>query len=181
MSLYHAPVTSTPTAAHTVSRYLMDLSQRPHNSLVLTVLVSINDASSVLHFRSASWYSTDNFSIAFSTYAQYHGVWPQHLWVFCNLFLQTDCGRPTSISWKALLFSYYIPVSYSIQDTLCDKLLTSILDTSFDLCGWRTYTIISLEVFVGKLKQLWTHLHSWWFIKRCFHNKRPLLSKSDLR
>ena len=60
MSLFYAPVTSTPTATCPVNRFPTNLSQRSHKTLVLTVLVSINDASSVLHFRSASQNTTDS-------------------------------------------------------------------------------------------------------------------------
>ena len=66
MSLCHAPVASTPTAVHTVNRFPIDLSRQPHNFPVLTVPVSINDASSALHFRSASWHATDSSYPAFS-------------------------------------------------------------------------------------------------------------------
>lgn len=44
----------------------MDSSRQPHNFPVLTVPVSINDASSALHFRSASWHTTDSSFSAFS-------------------------------------------------------------------------------------------------------------------
>jgi hypothetical protein len=39
------------------------------------------------------------------------------------------------------------------------------------LCGCEPTLIISLEVFYLKLKLLWSHLHSRWFIKRLPYNK----------
>ena len=54
---------------------------------------------------------------------------------------------------------------------VCDRLFMSIWTTSFALLGWRTEVIIALEVFCCKLKQLWSHLHSRWFIKRLPHKK----------
>ena len=61
----HTPVTSTPAAVYPVNRFPINLSHRPHNTMVLTTLVSINDASSVLHFRSALWHTTDRFCLPF--------------------------------------------------------------------------------------------------------------------
>ena len=72
--------------------------------MVLTVLVSINDASSALHFRSALRHTTDSLLCYLFSYAQYHDFSPQHLWVFCNLHLYGDCGGPPSISERALLY-----------------------------------------------------------------------------
>ena len=61
----HTPVTSTPAAVYPINRFPIDLSHRPHNTMVLTTPVSINDASSVLHFRSALWRITDRFYLPF--------------------------------------------------------------------------------------------------------------------
>ncbi len=71
--------------------------------MVLTVLVSINDASSALHFRSALRHITDSILCYLFSYAQYHDFSSQHLWMFCNLHLYGDCGGPSSISRRTLL------------------------------------------------------------------------------
>lgn len=65
-SLFRTPVTSTPIATYPVNRFPIYSSQRPHKTLILTILVSINDASIVLHFHSALRNSTDRFYSAFS-------------------------------------------------------------------------------------------------------------------
>ena len=58
---YRIPVTSTPTATHPVNRFPIGSSRHPHKTTVLTALVSLNDASSVLHFRSALRHTSDDF------------------------------------------------------------------------------------------------------------------------
>ena len=103
------------------------LIQNLHNTLVLTAVVSLNDASSVLHFRSALWHPTNGLFSLFPLCTQYHGFWPQRLWVFCNLHPYTDLRKIYFHLTKSISFSYYILfISSSIQNTLCDKLWISL-------------------------------------------------------
>ena len=60
------PVTSTPTATSPINRFSTDLSYHSHKIVVLTVFVSFNDASSVLHSRSALRHLADSLYTAFS-------------------------------------------------------------------------------------------------------------------
>lgn len=53
--------------------------------------------------------------------------------------------------------------------------LHPILDTSFDLCGWRTSTIISLEVFYCKLKRCYLTCIAGGLLKDCPTRKSFLL------
>lgn len=55
---------------------------------------------------------------------------------------------------------------------LCDKLFTSLMDTSFDLCGWRTSTIISLEVFYCTLKRCYLTCIAGGLLKDCLTTKK---------
>ena len=132
MSLCHAPAASTPTAVHTVDRFPMDSSRQPHNFPVLTVPVSINDASSTLHFRSASWHPTDSSFSAFShtlnTIAFDYSTYECFAICACTPIAEDllpshekHCFSVTKISL----------ISSSIQDTLCDKLLLSIWTASY--------------------------------------------------
>ena len=103
MSLCHAPVALTPAAAHTVDRFLMG--SYPGNHTILRFRLHLL-ALTMLHqlFTFVQLHGTQlTVSYRLFPYAQYHSFWLQHLWVFCNLYLHTDCGRPASISRKALL------------------------------------------------------------------------------
>ena len=119
------PVTSTPTATYPVNRLPIGFSRHPHKTTVLTALVSLNDASSVLHFRSALRHATDDFFSAFS----YTLSTPTFARSTYKCFAISTCmaiaeGPPPSHKEHCL---YFIESS-GIQDTPCDKLLLSIWD-----------------------------------------------------
>ena len=73
------PVTSTPAATYPVNRFPIDFSRHPHKTTVLTALVSLNDASSVLHLRSALQHTTDDSFSRLFLYAQHPDFCPEHL------------------------------------------------------------------------------------------------------
>ena len=75
--------------------------------------------------------------------------------LFCETSAQIQYGTYNSI--------YYV-INY----------LHPTLDTSFDLCGWRTSTIISLEVFYCKLKHCYLTCIAGGLLKDCPTNKTPL-------
>ena len=119
------PVTSTPTATYPVNRFPIGFSRHPHKTTVLTALVSLNNASSVLHFRSALRHATDDFFSAFS----YTLSTPTFARSTYKCFAISTCmaiaeGPPPSHKEHCL---YFIESS-GIQDTPCDKPLLSILD-----------------------------------------------------
>lgn len=137
MSLCYAPVASTPTAVHIVNRFLMDSSRQSHNFPVLTIPISINDTSSALHFRSASWHPTDSFFSAFShtlnTIAFDYSTYECFAICACTPIAEDllpphekHCFSVTKISL----------ISYSIQNTLCVKLLLSIWTSSCVIMGF---------------------------------------------
>ena len=139
-SLFHAPVTSTPIAVCPVSRFLTGLSQRSHKTLVLTILVSINDASSVLHFRSASWNITD--SILYCLFLIRSAPWllttaPMSVLQPVPAYRLRKAFFHLAESISALFLE-----SSGIQDALCDKLLLSIWTASYSLSLARNTILI---------------------------------------
>ncbi len=137
MSLFYAPVTSTPTAACPVNRFPTSLSQRSHKTLVLAAPVSINDASSVLHFRSASQNTTD--SIMYRLFLIRSIPWLLTTAPMGVLQPAPVCRLRKAFFHLTKSISAPLMKSSGIQDALCAKLLLLLIRSNL-LCSlmWLT-------------------------------------------
>ena len=129
VSLFYDPVTSTPTAACPVNRFPTSLSQRSHKTLVLAAPVSINDASSVLHFRSASQNTTD--SIMYRLFLIRSIPWLLTTAPMGVLQPAPVCRLRKAFFHLTKSISAPLMKSSGIQDALCVKLLLSVWTASY--------------------------------------------------
>lgn len=100
-SLYHAPAAFTPAVTRPAHQVAFGFSSRRPANLRFRLHLCALDASSAVHFHSASWYIPDGVIPTFSYCAQHRSFWPQHPVAVCNLHLIDDCGGPASISYRA--------------------------------------------------------------------------------